>query len=126
MRGILNYSPRDEVCRIGYGIWANADVPVFNKLDSLGTWSIRTQYSGTKVLQAERFDQYALRRLCPFEERSTNKSFSTYRAHTFSHFESMHDYSESSPTKRGYSEFIFNLGKLGGGIEDPYVVEFRQ
>ena len=54
------------------------------------------------------------------------QGFSTYRAHTLSHFESMHDYTKSSPAKRGYSELIFDLGELGGGIEDANVVKFRQ
>jgi hypothetical protein len=58
--------------------------------------------------------------------RTNRQGFSTYRAHTFSHFESMHDYTEPSAAKHSYGEFIFDLGELGGGIEDTHVVKFRQ
>jgi len=54
------------------------------------------------------------------------EGFSTYRAHAFSHFESIHDYAKPSPAERSHSELIFDLGELGGGVEDAHVVKFRQ
>ena len=63
---------------------------------------------------------------CALQQQIDKQGSSTYPAHTFSHFESMHNHSEPSPAKSGHGEFVFDLGELGGGIEDPHVVEFRQ
>ena len=91
---------------------------MLNKLDSLGMGGDQTQYRGPELLQAVQFNPTQSAN----QQRTHKDALSTYRAHTFGHVKSMHDYSESSPAKRGYSQFIFDLGKLGGGIEDPHVV----
>lgn len=97
----LFYSPRHQVCRVSDGVRTNADVALFDELGCLG-------------------------RLLSRPRGKRRRGGGTHRANGFGHLGHAHEYGQTSPTKGGDGEFIFNVTQFGGRCQDAHIVQFRQ
>lgn len=115
--------PRDKESRIGDDIWANADVALFDVLNSLGGWENQRRFSAGGCVG-----------WCWHACMRSRGMMGMYHFHRLSHLEPTGNHGQSTTTKGADRHFRLNVAHLAPmrflrpprTIENPYVVELVQ